>query len=287
MDPHLSHREPQPTAQRSSLRRLLVAAGLLIGTALLAWGGQDMASVERLSENESELRAWIRTRPANAVLLGTVAYTLLSLVPGSSGKSIIVGWLFGFASGLCVVMVGIVSGAVITFQLSRYVLQDIVEDRLRGFVGVINCALQRDGPFYLLSLRMAPVSYTLINYGCGATRLRFRTFLWTTFVGLLPTSTLLVYFGTQLPTLREVVTRGMWSVLEPSLIIGLFALAGLPYATRLLARTLLRIHRRLKGESRGSDTAVSDSRTRCGTKFAEPNESTTTTSSARNARQSL
>lgn len=238
-------------SETSSSRSLVLSVVTVAALLMLFVCAQHLGAIEHLSQHEVELRTQIRLYPLRSVITGAVIYFAMSLVPGSGGKSIVAGWLFGFASGLSVVMVGIVSGAVVTFQLSRSVLREVVESRLSRFIGVINSALERDGAFYLLSLRMAPVSYTLINYGCGATRLRFRTFLWTTLVGLLPTSALLVYFGTQLPTLSEIAGKGLWSVLEPELLFGMFALAALPLITRKLARELLKSHRDFVGRPRG------------------------------------
>lgn len=266
--PVLSPRDGRSVA--SSVKRSVIAAVVVAVLLVLWWVGQNVGVIEYLSRYEFELRRKIHARPVLSVGLGLLVYTLLSLVPGSGGKSIVTGWLFGMISGLCIVMIGIVAGAVITFQLSRTFLRDAVESKLRSFITFINRALKRDGPFYLLSLRMAPVSYTLINYGCGATRLRFSTFLWTTFLGLLPTSVLLVYVGTQLPTLREIATEGMWSVLEPSFVMAILGLAAFPMVTRQAARGVLQLHRRFGrdprreadgevGEERDDDGSVSPS----------------------------
>lgn len=253
------------SSMASYVKRSVITAVIIAVLLVLWWFGQNIGVIEYLFRYELELRGEIQTRRAVSVSIAIAVYTLLSLVPGSGGKSIVTGWLFGLVSGLCIVMIGIVAGAVLTFQLSRCFLREAVESRLRSFITFVNSALERDGPFYLLSLRMAPVSYSLINYGCGATRLRFQTFLWTTFLGLLPTSTLLVYIGTQLPTLREIAMEGMWSVFDPSFVVAIFGLAVFPVVTRQAARGVLQLHRRFVRRShRGEDDGTGEERARDG-----------------------
>jgi hypothetical protein len=67
------------------------------------------------------------------------------------------GWFFGFGRGVILVSFASTAGATIAFLLSRYLLRDTIQnkfgDRLAGF----NKALEREGAFYLFTLRLIPV----------------------------------------------------------------------------------------------------------------------------------
>lgn len=213
---------------------MLISVAVLLGG--LAWWFSHHFTLEELIAHEREWRDRIAAAPWTSLLVGAAVYTAASLVPGTSGKSIVAGWLFGALAGLSIVMTGLVTAAVISFLTGRYLLRDVVEAKLPGTVTHLNRALDHDGPFYLLTLRMTPAPFTLINYASSASRLSLSTFVWTTFIGLLPMSTLLVWVGSTLPTLHALAEHGFWSVLDAPLIVAFVLIGFLPLLTRGLVR---------------------------------------------------
>jgi uncharacterized membrane protein YdjX (TVP38/TMEM64 family) len=124
--------------------------------------------------------------------------------------------------------------ALATFMVSR----DLIEARFASHVARLNQHLERDGPFYLLVLRMAHAPYTFMNYVSGALRVPSHTFWWTTQVGLLPGTVVFVFAGTRLPTLQELADQGTIRLLDPWLIFGLVLTEVLPFLIRWLLKAL-------------------------------------------------
>jgi|GEM_PF-879811 len=208
---------------------------LLIGLALYL---RNHVTLAQLAEHEMYLRSAIDKSPVLSFLGGLALYSLVSLVPGTSGKSIVCGYLFGFWQSLAMVLIGLANAAMVSFWMSRYVVRDWVEHKFSGLLGGMNRMIERDGSFYLLTLRMAHVPYTLINYCSGASRIASWSFLWTTVVGLLPGTVLFVYLGSQLPTLHEIALHGASSLLNPGIAVGLVGMAFLPVVVRFLVRKI-------------------------------------------------
>ncbi len=232
------------------LRRLMVLVLFVAALTAAATYARDRLTLEQLADHELELREDIASHPLAAPLIGLGVYSLLSLIPGTSGKSIVFGWLFGVAEGLPIVMAGLTIAAMLTFWLSRYIVRDYVEQRFGKFISVMNRALEHDGAFYLLTLRMAHVPFSWINYCSGATRVSAWTFCWTTVLGLLPGTILFVYIGAQLPTLHELAAEGVTALIGPQLIAGLIASAFFPLLARAGYRTVRSVmHRRTAGAS--------------------------------------
>lgn len=191
-------------------------------------------SLEALTARELELRAWIRSHWLQSAVLGLLAYTLLSLVPGTAGKSLIYGWLYTFWWAVVIVNISLTLAAAITFLISRYVFRDAIQGRFHGYLARLNRRLQRDGPYLVLTLRLVHAPYTLVNYTMGATLIPLRTFWWTSQLGMLPGIVLFVYAGSQLPTLQEVTQHGAHTLFEPQVIMAFTLLALIPLAVRKL-----------------------------------------------------
>ncbi|WP_164658237.1 TVP38/TMEM64 family protein [Tropicibacter sp. Alg240-R139] len=113
------------------------------------------------------------------------------------------GAVFGTLMGSVVIWGGAMLGGVLAFYLARALGQEVVQGWISDRQ---NIALERwtkdQGTITLLVCRLIPViSFNLINYAAGLTRVRVWTFLWTTGLGILPVTVLSTYLGAQMKTL--------------------------------------------------------------------------------------
>ena len=99
--------------------------------------------------------------------------------------------------------------------------------------------MKDDGALYLLTLRLAHAPFSIMNYAAGAgTDVSFRTFWWTTQLGLLPGNIVFVFAGTRLPSLEALVRRGPLSLLDGPMIIALAATVFLPWLARKMIQLI-------------------------------------------------
>lgn len=122
-------------------------------------------------------------------------------------------------------------GATLAFLLSRFLLRASIQERFGDRLRAFNDSLEREGPFYLFTLRLIPaVPFFVINAVMGLTPVRTRTFWWISQLGMLPGTVVYVYAGSSVPNLRLLAEDGINAVFSPSQmlqIIGAFALLGL------------------------------------------------------------
>ena len=142
--------------------------------------------------------------------------------PGAAFLTLAAGALFGLWIGTVVVSFASTLGATMAFLASRYVLRDTIEakfgDRLKG----INAGLEKDGAFYLFTLRMVPaVPFFVINLVMGLTRIKTLTYALVSQVGMLLGTAIYVNAGTQLSSLESPA-----GIFTPQ-IIGSFVLLGI------------------------------------------------------------
>lgn len=214
------------------MHRLLVFVGVVAILCALHILGSGYLSLDSLAAHEATLRARLRDQPVQSTLICVVTYVLVSFVPGTTGKSLVVAWLFGFWSALLIVNLALTVAATGSMLASRYILQDILSSRFSGLITRANKALARDGGLYVLLLRLVHAPFTVVNYSLGATSIRTRTFWWSTQLGLLPGNIVFVYAGAKLPSIQEIADKGFASILSLDLGIAFAALTIAPIAVR-------------------------------------------------------
>ncbi len=221
------------TLRRNKGKLVTFAIAALVLTTL-AWFLNNYVSLDELVDQENRLRAAIADNPWRSFVIGFCIYTVMSLVPGTGGKAIVYGWLFGFWQAVTIVSVGLSIAAMAIFLLSRYLIRASIERRYTDFLTLMNKHLEKEGAFYLITLRMIHAPFSIVNPVSGASRVRTWTFFWTTVVGLLPANTIWVYVGIRLPSLRELASSGPASFIDLPLIGTLIVCGTLPFLIRWL-----------------------------------------------------
>ncbi len=214
---------------KKKLLFLVLAATVLAG---LAYYLKNHVSLEELIVKEQRLRESINDQPWRSFAIGLAIYAIVSLVPGTSGKSIIFGWLFGFWRAVPIVIIGLTLAATVNFYLSRYIFRDWIERRYEKFLSALNRHLKKEGAFYLLTLRMAHFPFSIVNLASGASRVHVRTFCWTTALGLLPGTAIFAWVGVRLPSLDRLAEDGVESLIDGALLAALAASAIFPIVFR-------------------------------------------------------
>ena len=138
----------------------------------------------------------------------------------------VAGALFGRWVGTGVVSIASTLGATLAFLGSRYVLRDWVQRRFADRLGQINQGIERDGAYYLFTLRLVPVvPFFLINLGMGLTPIRVTTFAGVSWLGMLMGTFLYVNAGTELATFDSPADFLSWKVLGSLALLGVVPLA--------------------------------------------------------------
>lgn len=224
---------------RPSPRRKALVAIVVVSAAIAIYlFARSRLDLDRLVQLEQQLRTSIDDQPWRAWGIGFLIYTVVSIFPGTSGKSIIAGWLFGFWQSLVMVTVSLTVAGLIGFGISRYLLRDTVERWIGSNIRALDRHLEQDGVFYMLTLRMLHVPFTLVNYAAGATTLPASTFAWTTCFGLVPSTAIFVGLGNGLPTLERLAAEGAKGLLSWPLAIALVLMGVVPWVLRALIRRL-------------------------------------------------
>lgn len=150
-----------------------------------------------------------------------ILVTSLSL-PGAAVLTIAGGALFGFWIGTFIISFASTIGATLACAISRFLLQDWVQGRFGDKISRINDEVEKEGTFYLFTLRLIPIfPFWVINLVIGVTKIPLSTFYWISQVGMLPGTMVYVNAGKELAKIES-----LSGILSPGLIFS-FALLGL------------------------------------------------------------
>ncbi len=215
---------------------LLAVAGAI--AAFFAFDLGRFLSLEQLKQSQAafaELQAAHPWRVVAAYFAIYVAATALSL-PGATIITLAGGALFGLWWGTLIVSFASSIGATLAFLVARFALRDAVQARFGQRLAEINRGIERDGAFYLFTLRLIPVvPFFVINLLMGLTTMKARTFYWVSQLGMLAGTLVYVNAGTQLARIDS-----LQGILSPGLL-GSFVLLGLfPLAAKWVLALLQR-----------------------------------------------
>jgi pyruvate/2-oxoglutarate dehydrogenase complex dihydrolipoamide dehydrogenase (E3) component/uncharacterized membrane protein YdjX (TVP38/TMEM64 family) len=197
-------------------------------------------TLDSLKSSRDGLQALYQERPVVVLLAYFGLYVLATALsfPGASVLTLAAGALFGFWLGLLVVSFASSLGALLAFLASRYLLRDAVQSRFARMLAPINEGVQKDGTFYLLTLRLVPLfPFWLVNLLMGLTPMKAAKFYLVSQIGMLVGTAVYVNAGTQLAAIQS--SR---DILSPALL-GSFVLLGL---FPLLAKWIVGVIQRRK-----------------------------------------
>ncbi len=216
---------------RDNLGRIILFA--VVVAAIGAYFAFDLGqylSLAQLKAQRDTLAQLATERPV--VFIGSyfVIYVLMAALslPGAAILTIAGGAVLGLAIGTVTVSFASSIGATLAFLAARFLFRDSVRRRFKERLEPIDAGVEKDGGFYLFSLRLVPVfPFFVINLVAGLTALRTWTFYWVSQLGMLPGTLVYVNAGTQL---GQISSSG--DILSPSLIGAFVLLALLPFAAR-------------------------------------------------------
>ncbi|MEO6562789.1 MAG: VTT domain-containing protein, partial [Nitrosospira sp.] len=204
---------------------LVVLAGLFFAFDL-----ERFLSFESLKSSRDELQQAYQARPLKTIGLYVAIYIVIASLslPGATVMTLAGGAIFGLWVGIPAAVISASIGATVAFWTARYLFRDSVRQRFGDRMAAINAGIERDGAFYLFTLRLVPIfPFFVINLLMGLTAIRAGTFFWVSLLGMLPATTIYVNAGTQLGALTS-----LSDILSPPLIGSLALLAAFPWLAR-------------------------------------------------------
>ncbi|MES2838992.1 MAG: FAD-dependent oxidoreductase [Pseudomonadota bacterium] len=208
-----------------TFRKLLLLAAVLLGTAaFFLFDLGRFLSLDYLKQSQANFEALYAAEPLKISLAYFALYVVATALsfPGAAILTLAGGAIFGLWWGTLLVSFASSLGATLAFLVSRFVLRDSIEAKFGNRLAEINRGIEKDGAFYLFTLRLIPVvPFFVINLVMGLTKMKALTFYAVSQIGMLAGTLVYVNAGTQLAQIDS-----LQGILSPALL-GSFVLLGL------------------------------------------------------------
>jgi len=207
------------------MQKIILACVIVLGIAAFQYfdlGQYLTLEYIKLSQSKlQELYLGNRVLVIISYMVIYIAVTALSL-PGAVVLTLAGGGLFGLMVGTLAVSFASSIGATLACLVSRFFLREWVQNKFGDKLTTINNGVEKEGAFYLFSLRLVPIfPFFMINLLMGLTRMRLSTFYWVSQIGMLAGTIVFVNAGKELAKIDS-----LSGIMSPGLL-GSFVVLGL------------------------------------------------------------
>ncbi len=209
-----------------------------------ATGIYEYLTIETLKEKQFEIKTFVREHSFIAPLIFILMYTICKALsfPGATILSLVGGFLFPIPLSTLYVVTGATLGSSVMFFAARTALGEVLRHKAGPFFKKMEQGFQKNAWSYLLFLRFVPLfPFWLVNVAAAFFQVRFPTFLWTTFVGIIPGSYAYTQLGAGMGAILESKEPLSFSgVFNVQMVISLIALGVLILASFLIKKFVLK-----------------------------------------------
>jgi len=212
-----------------------------IVAALASYFLLDLDQYLTLDYAQSRLADIQDFRDENFLLAAVIyfsAYVLITAlsIPGALIITLIGGAIFGLLWGTILVSFASTIGATLAFLVARLLLRDWVQSRFGSHLTPINRGIERDGSFYLFSIRMVPLfPFFIVNLLMALTPIRTLNFYWVSQLGMLLGTIVYVNAGSELAQIDS-----LGGLVSGSVVLAFVLLGLLPLVARFVVNIIQR-----------------------------------------------
>ncbi|MFT4863019.1 MAG: dihydrolipoamide dehydrogenase [Pseudohongiellaceae bacterium] len=209
-----------------------LAIVLVLVVAIGSYVAFDLGQYLTLQFIQSQLDSIKQFRDENfalAVLIYFSSYVAIAAlsIPGAAIVTLLGGAIFGLVWGTLIASFASSIGATLAFLVARLLLREWVQAKFGGYLAPINRGIERDGSFYLFSIRMVPLfPFFMVNLLMGLTPIKTWSFYIVSQVGMLVGTAVYVNAGSELGQISSLSGLVSAPVIFSFVLLGLFPLVA-------------------------------------------------------------
>jgi uncharacterized membrane protein YdjX (TVP38/TMEM64 family) len=194
-----------------------------------------LAIVLGIGEKLGAIRGWIQSLGVlgPAVFVGLYILGVVVGIPGSA-LTIAAGGLFGSSLGIILVSLASTLGASLAFLIARYFARDAIANWLsrREKFKSLDVMTEEHGAMIVAITRLVPIfPFNLLNYGFGLTKIPFWTYVFWSWLCMLP-GTVLYVVGVDAVIQLIVQRKVPWTLLGVIAGVGVLLAVLVKFARR-------------------------------------------------------
>jgi uncharacterized membrane protein YdjX (TVP38/TMEM64 family) len=215
-------------------RLLILATVLIVAFAIVVLDLHKFLTLASLKQQHDVLHHHITQNYflSGLVFLSLYIFVTALSIPGAIILTLAGGALFGLLWGTILVSLSSTLGATLAFVIARTFFGEKVRTKFSTRFSKVSKGFEKDGAFFLFSLRLVPViPFFLINILMAITPIKWFQFLLVSMLGMFPATVVFVNAGTQLAEVRQVD-----DILSAQLLIAFTMIALLPWVAKLVVK---------------------------------------------------
>ena len=201
-------------------------------------------TLDSLKTEQTALEQLLDDNPLQFVAIFFALYVLATAVsiPGAAtALTLAAGALFGLWWGLLIVSFASTIGATLAMMIARWLFRDQIERRFERQLRVINSGIEREGAFYLFTLRLVPAfPFFAINLAMALTKMSVPVYFVVSQLGMLAGTVVFVNAGTELGQIEnpsDIVSAGL---ILSFVLLGVFPLIAKRFVDWVRAQRVYR-----------------------------------------------
>lgn len=201
---------------------------ILVMLAVYFSGLTQYFNLEYIQSNKDSLDMFVKSNPyiSAALFIGLYTLSVALSLPIATVLTLLGGFLFGSIIGTFYVVTSATIGATIIFVIAQSALGESLRNKAKGIYGKVKTQFEEDGVSYLLFMRLVPLfPFVIVNILPALLGIKLRTFLWTTFFGIIPGSFVYVNLGGALGEITSLSGLVSGRTIGALVLLGVFALA--------------------------------------------------------------
>ncbi len=197
-------------------RVLAVAPFAIILVAILIFyltGLHHQLSFATLKQEHAKWKLFVVDYPVISALyfIGIYIVSVVLVIPDSILLTLLSGFLFPLPLAILYVCIAETAGATLFFLATRLAYAGTVQKKQGYFLHHLQKKIQKNQVFYLLFLRLSHLlPFWLVNLSAGIFHVKTKTFIWTTFLGLIPLTYVIADSGSSLSIYFETHEHFSW-----------------------------------------------------------------------------
>ena len=212
------------------MKKLLPKALLVAGIVIIIYlfNRYDLGqylTLDYIKENQAKFNELYNQNPFVYILAFFLIYVTITAVslPGAAILTLLAGALFGLVVGTILVSFASTIGASLAFLMSRFLFREFFQKKFRYFFEKINQGFEKEGKFYLFSLRLVPLfPFFVINVVMGLTKMDLKSFYWVSQLGMFLGTVIYVNAGSSLANINDLGDILSFNIIISFVLIGIF-----------------------------------------------------------------
>ena len=208
--------------------RFWIGVFILLGIIILRFSGiADFITLEYLQSKRIGLQNFVAAHYIFSVMsyIAIYAIEVILALPFSALLTMLGGLLFGVIPAVIYTNIGATIGATIFFLIVRYSLGTLLQSHFSKQLHWFNEQMRKYGTSYLVAVHfIAIIPFFIVNILIGLSKVPVWQFIWTTSVGIIPSSLVFAYTGKQLATISSASDIISWNMIFAFVLLAILAL---------------------------------------------------------------